>query len=209
MKNFSKMSAALAVATLVFGAGSALAAPLAAGTYKIDPSHSKVGFEISHLVISTVEGRFGTFEGSVVAGDKFDKTQFEAKVQIGSIDTSEKKRDEHLKSPEFFDAAKFPTMTFKSTAIKGSPESFKLEGDLTIKGITKKVAFDAKYAGSVTDPWGNVRAAFSAKTKISRKAFGLTWNKLIESGPVVGDEVTIDLKAETIKEGAAKAPAKK
>ena len=129
-------------------------------------------------------------------------------MQIDSIDTSDKKRDAHLKSPDFFDAAKFPLMTFKSSTVTGTPESFKLEGDLTIKGVTKKVVFDAKYLGSATDPWGSVRAAFVAKTKISRKEFGLVWNKMIETGPVVGDEVTIELKAETIKSDGKKAEKK-
>ncbi len=176
------------------------AAKLEAGKYNIDPMHSKVGFEISHLVISTVEGKFKTFTGVITIDQKFEKSTLETEVEIASIDTGVNDRDNHLKSPDFFDAAKYPKMTFKSSSISGTPESFKLTGDLTIKGKTKKVTFDAAYKGTAVDPYGNIKAGFTAKTKISRKEFGLMWSKVVEVGPVVGDEVTIDLKIEAGKD---------
>jgi len=175
-----------------------------AGNYNIDPMHSKVGFEIPHLVISSVEGHFKDFEGKLDLNDKFDKSSVKATVKIDSIDTGVGKRDDHLKSPDFFDAKKFPTMTFSSSKIEGTPESFKMTGDLTIKGIIKKVTFDSKYLGSVNDGMGNDKVAFTATTTIKRADFGLTWNKAIEAGPVVGDTLTISLKIEAAKPAAKK-----
>lgn len=191
------LMAALAVfSTSAFAAG---IQKLEKGQYQVDASHSKVGFEISHLVVATVDGKFKSYTGTVDIADKFTDSKFEANVDINSIDTSSEKRDEHLKSADFFDVAKFPAMTFKSTTVSGKAESFKLTGDLTIKGVTKKVVFDGKFLGAVADPYGNLKAAFTAKTKISRKDFGLTWNKAVEAGPVVGDAVEISLKIEAGK----------
>lgn len=165
-----------------------------AGSYQLDMAHSKIGFEIPHLVISTVEGKFNQAEGTVDLAEKFDASKVKVAAEIASIDTGVKKRDDHLKSPDFFDAAKFPKMSFESTAVMGPPQAFKLTGNLTIKGVTKKVTFDANYLGTANDAFGNQKAAFNAKTKISRKDFGLTWNNMVEAGPVVGDEVTIVLR---------------
>lgn len=191
------LSLALSTTTLA-------ASKLEAGKYNIDPMHSNVGFEIPHLVISSVEGKFKTFGGSVNIDEKFDKSKLEAEVDISSIDTAVADRDNHLKSPDFFDAAKYPKMTFKSTGVSGKAEAFKMTGDLTIKGKTKKVTFDTVYLGTVTDGYGNQKAAFKGTTKINRKDFGLTWNNLVEAGPVVGDEVTIELKIQAAKEKIAK-----
>lgn len=180
------------------------ATKLEAGKYNIDPMHSSVGFEIPHLVISTVEGKFKAFSGVITVDENFEKSKLESEADISSIDTGVKDRDDHLKSPDFFDAAKFPKMTFKSTSIVGKSESFKLTGNLTIKGKTKKVTFDATYKGSALDAYGNTKAVFTASTKISRKEFGITWGKVIEVGPIVGDEVTIHLKIQAAKEAPAK-----
>lgn len=196
MKQFV-LNAVMVAASIFTISGTALAdAKYTAGTYQLDTAHSKVGFEIPHLVISTVEGKFTQSEGSVELNDKFEKSKVKIVSDISSIDTGVVKRDDHLKSPEFFDAAKYPKMSFESLAISGSPESFMLSGDLKIKNVTKKVTFDAKYLGTVVDGYGNQKVAFTAKTKISRKEFGLSWNNLVEAGPVVGDEVSIDLKIE-------------
>lgn len=176
------------------------------GQYDIDAAHSKVGFEISHLVISTVEGKFSKFEGKIDMNEKFEKSKVTVTADVASIDTGVAKRDDHLKSPDFFDAAKYPTIKFVSTEVKGTPESFKLTGNLTIHGVTKKVTFDSKYNGSAVDPYKNEKAGFAGKAKISRKDFGLKWNTMVEAGPVVGDEVTIDLRLEA---ALAAAPAKK
>lgn len=169
------------------------------GLYQIDPLHSRVGFEIPHLVISSVEGFFKTFSGSVEAGAKVQDLKIQGEVDIASIDTGVEKRDEHLKSPDFFDAAKYPKMTFKSSKVSGTPEDLKVSGDLTIHGVTKPVTFSGKYQGAVKDGYGNLKLAFHGKTQINRKDFGLTWGKMVEAGPAVGDEVTIDLKIQAAK----------
>jgi polyisoprenoid-binding protein YceI len=190
----------LTLAALLTLSGTALGSEaVKPGTYTVDASHTKVGFEVAHLVISSVEGRFGKVEGKVELSDKFDKSKFTMKAETASVDTGVAKRDEHLRSPDFFDAAKYPEMKFESTEVKGKPESFKLTGDLTIKGVTKKVTFDSKYLGTVNDGFGNDRSAFTAKAKINRKDFGLAWGNMMEKGPIVGDEVTIDLKVEATK----------
>ncbi len=171
--------------------------PHKAGTYAIDAAHSKVGFEIPHLVISTVDGTFTSFEGSVTLAEKFEKSSVKASVEVKSVDTGNGKRDEHLRSPDFFDVAKFPKMTFESTALKGTPEAFKMDGKLTIHGVTKAVTFDGKYLGYVgNDGFGNEKVAFTATAQIKRADFGLTWSKAIEAGPVVGETLTILLKVE-------------
>lgn len=199
-----RIAASMALAFLVAaGAARAVPAPYTAGSYAIDGAHSKVGFEIPHLVISTVEGRFTKFDGTVDLAKPFEKSKVTFSVDAASIDTGTAKRDEHLRSADFFDAAKFPKLTFVATEVKGSPDTFKLAGNLTIKGVTKPVTFDAKYLGTVADGYGNNKAAFQASAKINRKDFGLTWSNVVEAGPVVGDEVTIDLRLQ------AGAPAKK
>ena len=174
------------------------------GKYNIDPMHSKVGFEVPHLVISSVEGKFKTFSGVLNLDEKFEKSNLVAEVDISSVDTSVKDRDDHLKSPDFFDATAFPKMTFKSTSISGKREAFKLTGDLTLKGKTQKVVFDGTYKGTAKDAYGNIKAAFTVTAKINRKDFGLSWNNAVEIGPVVGDIITLDLKIQATKEVAAK-----
>ena len=170
-----------------------------AGSYNIDQAHSKVGFEIPHLVISSVEGRFNKFDGVIVLDKDFQKSTFKSSVDVGSIDTGEKKRDDHLLSPDFFDAKKFASMTFVSSEVKGTPEGFKLTGDLTIKGVTKKVTFDSKFLGQVKDGYGNQKVAFHGTTKINRKDFGLTWSQAVEAGPIVGDTLEIVLSIQAGK----------
>lgn len=170
-----------------------------AGAYDIDVMHSKVGFEIPHLVISTVEGKFNQFEGKVQLADKFAQSKVEASIDLSSIDTGVAKRDDHLKSADFFDVKTYPKMTFKSSELKGNLNLFKMTGDLTIHGVTRKVTFEGKYLGTVVDGYGNQKVAFQAKAVINRKDFGLTWNNMVEAGPVVGDQVTIDLKIQAAK----------
>lgn len=195
MKLFSAFAVTVLVSQMVFAQ-----AKLADGTYKIDPAHSKVGFEVSHLVISTVEGKFNDFEGTIIVDPKLEKSKVDVTIKAISIDTDNKDRDEHLRSPDFLDAKKNEKVTFKSKKIEGTPEALKVTGDLTIRGVTKTVTLDGKFTGAVKDPWGNDRVGFAAKTKINRQEYGLKWNKAVESGPVVGDEVTIDLKVEGIKQ---------
>lgn len=176
----------------------------AAGKYQLDPMHSKVGFEVPHLVISSVEGRFKTFEGQLQIDENFLKSRVSASVEVGSVDTGVAKRDEHLRSPDFFDVQKHPKMTFESTSLSGTPDAFKLEGDLTIRGVKRKVVFDGVFAGAVVDGYGNRKAAFKARTKINRKDFGLVWNMMVEAGPTVGDEVTLELNLQAaLQQGQA------
>jgi polyisoprenoid-binding protein YceI len=204
MKMLALLAPALFVSQMVFAAD----AKVAEGNYKIDVAHSKVGFEISHLVVSTVEGKFTDFEGMIVVDPKLEKSKVDITIKSASIDTANADRDKHLKSADFFDTGKYDKLVFKSKKITGTPEALKVAGDLTMHGVTKPVTLDAKYTGAVKDPWGNERIAFKASTKVSRKDFGLSWSKMVEAGPVVGDEVTIDLKVEAIKEKAGAAAAK-
>ena len=170
------------------------------GSYKLDGAHSKVGFSIAHLVISTVEGRFNSYEGTIVIDKNIAKSSVEAKINVASIDTGIKDRDDHLKSPDFFDAAKNPSITFKSKKVSLKDKELTVNGDLSIKGITKAVTLKGKYLGAVKDGYGQEKVAFDLSTKINRKDFGLTWSNVVEVGPVVGDEVEISLKVQGTKE---------
>jgi polyisoprenoid-binding protein YceI len=196
--NFSTI-AAVAILSSVTSFSAMAAEALIPGTYKVDADHSKVGFGVKHLVISTVDGRFGGFDGEFVVGKKIDDTKISATVNTSTVDTGVAKRDAHLKGPDFFNSDKFPKMTFKSKKVSGSPEKLKIVGDLTIKDITREVSFDGQYLGAVKDPWGNERVGVEAVGKINRKDFGLTYGKVVEKGPVIGDDVTISLAVEGIK----------
>lgn len=167
-----------------------------AATYKIDTDHTTVSFKIRHI-LTNVQGHFRQFEGSF----DYDPTKPETwktnvTIQAASIDTNVSERDKHLRSPDFFDVDKFPTLTFKSTEVTDvTPTSAKLHGLLTIHGIEKPVVLDLEIQEVVKDPWGNVIASFTATTKVNRKDFGLTWNQVLEAGKVlVGDEVEITLE---------------
>ena len=175
----------------------------AADTWVIDTDHSNVGFKVRHMMISNVKGDFGTFKGSVDINDTdLTRSKVEVIIETASIDTGVAKRDEHLRSAEFFDVARFPTMTFVSSKVeKSGPDKLKVTGNLTLRGVTKEVVLDVEGpTRSYKDPWGNVKRGASATTKINRKDFGLTWNKVIESGGVaVGEEVAIALEIELLK----------
>lgn len=164
------------------------------GKYSIDPSHSHIGFEVPHLVISSVEGKFTEFSGTIQLKENLSLSSVDVDIKTNSIDTGTQKRDDHLRSADFFEVEKFPKITFKSTAVKGNLKSLRITGDLTIKGTTKKVTLTGKYLGSVTDGYGNKKVAFDLNTEINRKDFGLNWSSMVEAGPVVGDDVTINLK---------------
>lgn len=196
MKSFKNIAGALILATSM----TAFAAEkYSAGSYQIDPMHSKVGFEVPHLVISTVEGKFTKVEGSINLDKNFKNSIVQAKIDANSIDTGVGQRDDHLRSVDFFNVKENPNLEFKSTSISGSPEKFKLVGDLTIRGVTRKVTLDSKYLGTVVDGYGNEKVAIQGKTKINRKDFGLTWNNAVEAGPVVGDEISIDLRIQAAR----------
>jgi len=172
-------------------------------SWNIDPTHSAAEFKVRHLMISNVKGHFTKVSG-VLTLDESDLSQssVEASIDVASIQTRDEQRDGHLKSAEFFDAEKYPTMTFKSTKVTViDAAEGKLAGDLTIRDVTKPVVFEVEGPTAPTkDPWGNLRIGAVATAKISRKEFGLTWNAALETGGVmIGDEVTITLEIEFVK----------
>ncbi|HRF56736.1 MAG TPA: YceI family protein [Campylobacterales bacterium] len=169
--------------------------------FGLDGAHSSVGFSVKHLMVSNVKGKFNAFDGNFSVDDKTNKlTRFEGLVDTASIDTDVQKRDDHLKSPDFFDVAKYPKMSFamtKFTPLKGSKS--KVIGNLTIKNITKSVVFDAETSKVVTDMQGGQRIGVTLSSKINRKDFGLNWNKTLEAGGfVVGDEIKISVELEGV-----------
>ena len=183
---------------LLFAATSAMAAD-----YKIDSTHSSVQFKIKHLAISTVSGRFTDFNGTFSFDPKnMAASKAEASIAAKSINTDQTKRDEHLRSADFFDVAKFSALTFKTNRVEAvSADSFKAHGDLSMHGVTKPVVLDVKYGGSVKDPMGTERAAFTATTSISRKEFGLTYNSVLEAGGLaLGENVDVILEVEGIRQ---------
>ena len=196
----SLSAAALVVSVLSF------ASPVFAATYDIDPSHSSADFSIKHLMISNVRGTFSKVTGTVELDEKdISKSVIDATIDASTINTREDKRDGHLKSPDFFDVAKFPTITFKSTKLtKAGAHKLKALGDLTMHGVTKPVTLDVEYGDKdVKGMMGETRRAASASTKLNREDFGLTWNKALEAGGVaVGKEVAITIDIEMIKKGA-------
>lgn len=175
------------------------AAAPAAVEWTIDGSHSSAAFGVKHLMISNTRGEFRKVEGKVVYdGKDVSKAQIEVSIDAASIDTHDEKRDQHLKSPDFFDVEKFAKLTFKSKKVEKAGGKLKITGDLTIKDVTKEVVLTADALTAETkDPWGFVRIATHATTKVNRKDFGLTWNKALDGGGVVvGDEVAITLDVE-------------
>lgn len=168
-------------------------------TWKTDASHSNVKFSVTHLVVSEVEGYFKTFAGTLVSSKPdFTDAAINFSVDINSVNTDNEGRDKHLKSDDFFNAEKFPQMTFKSTSFKKvGDKKYVLEGDLTIRDITKKVKFDVVFGGTVKDPWGNIKAGFKATGSINRFDYNLKWNSVTEAGgAVVSKEVAIVLNLE-------------
>ncbi|MGB8930163.1 MAG: YceI family protein [Anaeromyxobacteraceae bacterium] len=178
-------------------------------TWNVDASHSTVGFSVRHLVISNVKGEFTKYAGKVLLDEKdVARSSVEASIDVGSIDTRSADRDGHLKSPDFFDVAKFPAITFKSTKVaKAGKDRLRVTGDLTLHGVTKAVTLDVRASPEVKGLYGEARRAYSATVKLDRKDYGLVWNKVVEAGPAVGDEVTITLDLEAVKD-APKAAAK-
>ena len=197
MKNWiCKMTLAAAIAV-------ATAAAAHADTWQLDPAHTNVQFTVRHLMISNVKGEFEKTTGTITTdGTNPSSVQIEATIDVSSLNTRVAKRDEHLKSPDFFDVAKYPTMTFKSTKVETAGEGkWKVTGDLTLHGVTKPVVLDVDGPTPVIkDPFGMSRVGASATTEINRGDYGLVWNKALEAGGVmVGDEVKISIDVEAIK----------
>ncbi|WP_345752896.1 YceI family protein [Microbacterium rhizophilus] len=164
------------------------------GTYVIDPAHSEVGFNVRHMMISKVKGTFHVIEGTIVAPENPLEAKVTAKADVASINTKDEGRDQHLRSADFFDAESHPTIEFASTGVREENGEFLVDGDLTIRGITKPVTFTIELGGFGVDPYGNYKAGATGSTTIDREAFGLTWNAALETGGVlVGKDVTITL----------------
>ncbi|MBI5475970.1 MAG: polyisoprenoid-binding protein [Ignavibacteriales bacterium] len=171
--------------------------------WKLDAAHSKVSFNISHMVISEVTGRFTDFDINLTqTKDDFAESKITATIKTKSINTDNEGRDKHLRSTDFFDAEKYPEITFKSMSFeKTGKDSYKITGDLTMHGVTKSVVMSTKFNGTMVDPWGNTRAGFKAEGTINRKDFGIVYNKVLETGGVMlGEDVGIIINVEMTKE---------
>lgn len=178
----------------------ALIADLTPGVWNVDPVHSSIGFVARHLMISKVRGTFGTFTGSITIAEDPLQSKVEATAEVGSITTGDDGRDTHLKSADFFDVEKYPTMSLVSTGIEPSGSDYTLHANLTIKGVTKPVDFDLEFDGVSKDPWGGTRAGFAAETEVNRKEWGLEWNVALETGGVMlGEKVKIQLEIQAVK----------
>ena len=171
-------------------------------TWDIDVNHSSLGFSVRHLVISKVHGRFDRWSGSLTLDEAHpERSQVEARIEAGSIDTHEPTRDAHLRSPDFFDTAKHPDITFRSIRVERTDsDHYQLVGDLTLAGVTRSVTLVVEALGRVKDPWGAERIGFSARTAIDRRGFGLVWNQALEAGGVVvGETVEIGIEIEAVQ----------
>lgn len=189
MKQFFLLVFSFVFATSVF-----------AQTWNLDRSHSGVKFTVSHMVITDVDGSFKEFEVKATPNAKGELEKVEATIKVESIDTENKDRDNHLRSADFFDAENHPEIKFVSTKIeKKGKNGLKIHGDLTMRGVTKKVVLDGKFNGQVKDPWGNTKVGYTATTSVNRFDYGLQWNKAIETGAlVVGKDVKITLNAQFV-----------
>jgi len=188
-----KLISTLCLGTLFIGANAQNT------NWNIDPTHTNVKFSVTHLMVTEVDGNFKTFDGKVVAPTPdFNNASVEFSVDVNSINTDNTDRDNHLKGDDFFNAAKYPQMTFKSSSFKKVKDNkYELIGDLTIRDVTKRVTFDVKYNGIMKDPWGNTKAGFQGKGKLNRKDYNLKWSVLTEAGGmVVSDEVEIVVNIE-------------
>ncbi|MGA1838689.1 YceI family protein [Herbiconiux sp. 11R-BC] len=169
------------------------------GTWTIDPSHSEVAFSVRHMLISKVKGTFDTFTATFVTGENPLDTTVSATAEVASVNTNDKNRDGHLATNDFFNAPEFPQITFVSTGVRNVGGDYKVDGDLTIKGVTKPVTFDFEFGGFGTDAYGNYKGGFEAKTEIDRNDFGVNWNAALETGGVlVGDKVTITIDVQAV-----------
>jgi polyisoprenoid-binding protein YceI len=177
-----------------------------AATWNIDSSHTRTGFSVKHLVISDVKGEFGKTSGKAQIDDAdLSRSSVEVTIEVGSVDTRDEKRDNHLKSADFFDAAKFPTITFKSTKVTpGKDGAITVAGNLTMRGVTKPVTLEGSITKAITDPLGFSRRGASFAGKLDRKEWGVSWSKVTDVGAVVGDEVKLDIQSELVKDAPKK-----
>ena len=170
------------------------------GTWTIDPTHTAIEFEAKHLMIAKVKGRFADFDGALTVADDPTQSSVSVTIKSASIDTRTGQRDDHLRSPDFLEVDKYPEIAFVSTSLEHEDgDDWRINGDLTIHGVTKPVTLKTEYEGQAGDPWGGQRVAFSAETKISREDWGLTWNQALEAGGwLVGKEIKLKLDVEAV-----------
>ena len=176
--------------------------------WSLDPAHSDIVFKIKHLMISSVSGKFGVFNGSVETnGDDFSTARVQFSADINSINTNNEQRDEHLRNGDFFDAENHPKLLFESTRMEiVDNENYKLQGNLTLRGITKPIALNVEFGGATVDPWGGTRAGFSISGKINRKDFGIDFSMVSETGGILlGEEVKISADVEVVKQAVLEA----
>ncbi len=169
--------------------------------YNVDLDHSTVEFRVAHMVVSKTTGRFMDYSGFIeMDPEAMTVKAIEAEIKTASVNTNHQKRDAHLRGPDFFNVEKHPTMTYKLTSYRKTGEDYQAVGELTLLGVTKEVTLAGKFNGVAKDPWGNIRAGFTAEGKLNRKDFGMNWSKTMDNGGlVVGDEVHIKLDIECIK----------
>jgi polyisoprenoid-binding protein YceI len=174
----------------------------AAGTYALDPSHSVVSFAARHLMVSKVRGRFEVIAGTVTIADDTALSAVDATIDTASVHSGDAKRDEHLRSDDFFDVSHYPTITFRSTAVNDHGDgTFDLTGDLTIRDTTRPVVLEGEYLGTAQTPWASTVIGFTAETEVSRKQWGLDWNAVLETGGVVvGDKIKLSIDVEAVKQ---------
>ena len=172
-------------------------------TWAIDPTHAAAEFAVKHLMISTVKGQLGKVQGTISLDESdYTNSSVEATIDVAGLDTGEPDRDKHLRSPDFFEAERFPIIRFVSKRIeRAKGDDYRIVGDLTIRDVTREATLEAELDGRITDPWGKERLGFSADTKFRRKDFGLEWNMALEAGGVlVGDEVKVSLRLEAVRQ---------
>jgi polyisoprenoid-binding protein YceI len=168
----------------------------------IDPTHSEVGFKVKHMMFTNVSGKFNSYDADITTeNDDFTKSQISFSANISSIDTNNADRDNHLKSADFFDAENHPKLTFVSSSLTKSGDSYELTGDLSLHGITKSVKLEAEVSPTLKDPWGNTKVALNISGKINRKDWGLNWNSALETGGVlVGEDVKLNIELQLLKQ---------
>ncbi|WP_449277482.1 YceI family protein [Leucobacter sp. GX24907] len=171
------------------------------GTWKVDPTHSEVGFSIRHLAISKVRGKFEQFEATITTAENPLESNVSASAEVASVNTNQKDRDGHLRTGDFFEAEKYPQLTFVSTGVRAEGGDFKVDGELSMRGVTKPVTFDLEVGGFGEDPYGNYKVGFTATAVVKREDFGLTWNAPLEKGGLLlGSDVTVTLDVQAALE---------
>jgi polyisoprenoid-binding protein YceI len=174
----------------------------ATGDYELDPSHTEVGLSVRHMMVSRTKGRFAGVKGTVHIADEPLASWVEVEIDAASIDTRDDTRDGHLRSADFFDVEQHPTITYRSTSVSAAGrDRWNVEGELTVRGVTRPVPLEVTFEGGAKDPWGGDRIGFTARGEVDREAFGLTWNQALETGGVlVGKQVKIEIEAEAVRQ---------